>query len=376
MHTCILCNTPLLESNQTVEHIVPASLGGSLESEIIICRNCNSRMGEDLDCALLKALQILVVGFDIVNAREPSKGVRPLRYVAPDGMPLVYVPGSSFTAIDKHEFHKEQKGDFTHISFEVPLGANYERLVAKQMDALKRHYGEDNIIKVETEEEICVAPHALLSVQAMYEEPEFLRAVTRIAWSFACDALRKSSISEPDYSDICAYVLGNTVFDSASANTIITGYPIGSQKWFDDETPPKHLLACTAVNGTLWSAVVLFGSIPFLVRIADTPRLPSMFQTSCILDPENRTNHNESEFGNRLRKYLLNFNGSPSNLHEMVQGTMRAAVALNERGKDAKMPPKLMRAYLAQAVSLGLLSPNVLIAFDAEHNGLDKGDCC
>lgn len=371
MHTCILCDMPLSEATRTVEHIVPASLGGRLESEIIICRTCNSRMGDSLDSALIKWLQILVVGFDIANAREPGKGVPSLQYTAPDGKLLVYDPGSSFVTIQKQEFDKKQEGDVTHISFAVPLGENYDRLVAKQMNSLRRHYGEENIIKSETVDEVSEAPPAVLPIQEALDAPEFLRAVTRIAWSFACDSLRKAAISEPDYSEIRAYVAGNTAFDSASTNTIITGFPTGCNEMFDDDTPPKHLLACASMNGTLWSCVVLFGSLLFLVRIADAPQIPAPFQSSCVLDPENRTYHYESEFRNRLRAYLLNFGVRPSDRHEMVYGTMRATYALIVRGKDVSMPSGVIRAYLEQAVALGMLASDVLNAFDAEQKASD-----
>lgn len=52
MSICYVCGNILNEKNQTEEHIFLNAIGGNLKSKNLICRECNSSFGNDIDAAL------------------------------------------------------------------------------------------------------------------------------------------------------------------------------------------------------------------------------------------------------------------------------------------------------------------------------------
>lgn len=49
MSKCYICDIELNKENETEEHIILNSLGGKLKSKSLICRKCNSKLGNDID---------------------------------------------------------------------------------------------------------------------------------------------------------------------------------------------------------------------------------------------------------------------------------------------------------------------------------------
>jgi hypothetical protein len=56
MPKCYLCPNDLTGENVSKEHILPNAIGGRLQSDKLLCRNCNSRFGEGIDGVLAKQL--------------------------------------------------------------------------------------------------------------------------------------------------------------------------------------------------------------------------------------------------------------------------------------------------------------------------------
>ncbi len=48
-NVCFYCGKEINENNKTEEHIIPNYIGGRLKSKDILCRACNSRIGENVD---------------------------------------------------------------------------------------------------------------------------------------------------------------------------------------------------------------------------------------------------------------------------------------------------------------------------------------
>ncbi len=53
---CYVCDTEITAANETDEHIIINAAGGRLKSKKLICKNCNSVFGENIDSILAKQL--------------------------------------------------------------------------------------------------------------------------------------------------------------------------------------------------------------------------------------------------------------------------------------------------------------------------------
>jgi len=58
MSTCYVCGVEISKDNWTLEHILLNSIGGRLKSRDLICRDCNSSFGHEIDNILAEQLKI------------------------------------------------------------------------------------------------------------------------------------------------------------------------------------------------------------------------------------------------------------------------------------------------------------------------------
>lgn len=54
---CYICNCEITSSNKSSEHIFPNCIGGRLKPSNLMCRNCNSSFGADIDRAICEQLK-------------------------------------------------------------------------------------------------------------------------------------------------------------------------------------------------------------------------------------------------------------------------------------------------------------------------------
>lgn len=57
MANCYYCEQPITELNKSREHVIPDFLGGTLTSLSLLCRGCNSVLGQSIDSSLHSQLQ-------------------------------------------------------------------------------------------------------------------------------------------------------------------------------------------------------------------------------------------------------------------------------------------------------------------------------
>jgi len=56
---CYVCDIEINNENETNEHIIPNAIGGRLKSKELICKECNSKFGNEIDAALASQLKVL-----------------------------------------------------------------------------------------------------------------------------------------------------------------------------------------------------------------------------------------------------------------------------------------------------------------------------
>lgn len=74
MSDCYLCDKVLCDWNSSKEHIIPNALGGHLKSQHILCKECNSILGEELDNILSSRINLPTL-LDIKRDRGKTKEI-------------------------------------------------------------------------------------------------------------------------------------------------------------------------------------------------------------------------------------------------------------------------------------------------------------
>jgi hypothetical protein len=75
---CFICGNEINESNKSVEHIILNSIGGKLKSSELICKQCNSSLGNECDSELCRELSFATNMLNIErdrNSPQPIDGI-------------------------------------------------------------------------------------------------------------------------------------------------------------------------------------------------------------------------------------------------------------------------------------------------------------
>lgn len=99
MRNCYLCGWELTDANTTKEHIFLQAIGGRLYSKELLCKTCNSTVGDTIDAALAEQLNVVSNLLDIQRDRgrppvlrvQEAETGEPLR-IAPGGKPEYVQP--------------------------------------------------------------------------------------------------------------------------------------------------------------------------------------------------------------------------------------------------------------------------------------------
>ena len=69
MSKCYLCGKLLNEATSSVEHIIPNAIGGHLKSKNLLCKDCNSNTGQNIDATLSEQLNFIANMLNIERDR-------------------------------------------------------------------------------------------------------------------------------------------------------------------------------------------------------------------------------------------------------------------------------------------------------------------
>lgn len=73
---CYLCGKELTDENKSDEHIILNAIGGHLHSYTLLCKECNSKLGEQADAKLAEDLSFFSDMLEIKkNRSNPHKQV-------------------------------------------------------------------------------------------------------------------------------------------------------------------------------------------------------------------------------------------------------------------------------------------------------------
>lgn len=104
MAKCYICEKEITDENKSKEHILLNAIGGRLKSYDLLCKNCNSNLGSDIDVELAKQFHPFMVFLNIKRDRE---GISPYSTKRIDnGEDILIYPGGKPKlrhSIIKHE---------------------------------------------------------------------------------------------------------------------------------------------------------------------------------------------------------------------------------------------------------------------------------
>lgn len=69
---CFICGSEIREANKTDEHIILNAIGGHLHSYDVLCKDCNSKMGDSADAALAENLSYITDMLQIQRNRKSN----------------------------------------------------------------------------------------------------------------------------------------------------------------------------------------------------------------------------------------------------------------------------------------------------------------
>lgn len=269
--TCVI-GSPKWDGLPTEEHILPASLGGSLTSRHVICKGCNDWTGRTLDKRLFDEFRFILAALSIQNARDP-KPAKPITFWV-DGRNYRWDPASNtMTLHHEHLGPLESGGGVQRITVGLPLGHD----VAKFQKTLEQRYRARNVaVEFEAADQV-VEPAAAIPVE-MKLDVSYRRAVAKIALLYAAHRYGSELMARPDYDPLRRFMLGEGT-EQKFVGVGVEGHPPVLTR----VRPPQHLITTFGYNGRLFAHVVLFGGLVHLVELGPTG--DHARPHTCRLDP-------------------------------------------------------------------------------------------
>lgn len=106
MAKCYMCGCVLTNQNRSEEHIFLNAIGGVLKSKDLMCKACNSKLGDTADSRLAKQLRPVAVLMDVERDRGKTPPVEAIRSTTKEKI-LIYPGGKPGSARPDVQFREE-----------------------------------------------------------------------------------------------------------------------------------------------------------------------------------------------------------------------------------------------------------------------------
>lgn len=247
------------DSSPSVEHVLPADLGGSLTARDLICRGCNSWLGSNVDGPFSKQFELMLGMLGITNARDRSlaKGIT---FAVNDNDLYRYDPNTNAIAPVRVVKTEELPDGRTRMLERLPVETDLSAYVSKLREryAKRGYLVEPGEIKTLSEPAPGV-PHELVV------DEQYRRAVAKVGFLFTAYVRRGTDFSERAYDPIRSFIAGGTLGER------MVSFPTRDHLALCAERFPKHLLTSFVRGEHMYAHVVLFGVLVHLVRVGPAP---------------------------------------------------------------------------------------------------------
>lgn len=262
MATCILClrNAPL-----SLEHLFPAFFGYNKKSKVLICVECNSKLGSDVDTVLAKTFESLLVLEGVTNPRT-KKPAQLRKFASADGTPLRFHRDTKKINL-AHPLPPEVRRvgkSLIVVQQTFPAGHNLEhakRDLRKLADKEARKTNPTTPVDQWTRT-VFVGSEPLpkgdvpLPLPLDFTDPELRRAFAKLAFLGTAYLLGSEAVTTSAFDGVRNAVLG-------TAQVELMPFPSVAPLELDQ----VHAVIPHYQDGYLMAAVILFGSISVLVQL-------------------------------------------------------------------------------------------------------------
>lgn len=114
MANCYMCGAELENNNSAEEHIILNAIGGVLKSRNLICKQCNSNFGDEIDSRLAKQLQPFSVLMNVERDRGKTPPIEAIRSSNNEKI-LVYPGGKPGSVKPEVCFYEENGQKRYHV---------------------------------------------------------------------------------------------------------------------------------------------------------------------------------------------------------------------------------------------------------------------
>ena len=268
MEHCYLCQVELNPNNWSREHILLNSIGGHLSSRNLLCKVCNSKLGQDADAELAKQLAPLATYLQI--RREDGEENKIIKGVkSKDGTIYNIVDGRK--PVLAKPIYKRQK---TEEKIEYSYTARNESEAIDFLKGLKRQYPELDIEEAKKN----------FQYKTEYIN-EYLSHNLTIGGQLALKSIVKTAVNyyilvtkNRDHVDhLFEYLKGNSLLEIAKL------YHSKEPIYQIDDEEVVHLIHLCA-NGTdnlLYCYIEFFSSFSFLILLSDHYAGENFISTYC-----------------------------------------------------------------------------------------------
>lgn len=166
-HKCYCCGEIITPAKISDEHIIPNALGGRLKSQILLCSDCNSKLGSEVDAPFCQQMGFVTNRLGIKRERGQPPPIKARR--ADSGDPI-FIESDRTTFAPRTTFQKTEDG-YTIECDQKNLG--------KAMETLKRKVPNVQFSQVEPFESDLQFNH-----ESDFGGIACYRAVTKIALNY------------------------------------------------------------------------------------------------------------------------------------------------------------------------------------------------
>lgn len=131
---CYVCENQLVDENETEEHIILNAIGGKLKSKRLICRECNSKFGSQIDAKLAHQLKAISTLLNVKRDNGHPQNVR-----AKQGSKEVLIEPGGKVKLSRP--HHEIEDEILHIEAPSIISAK------KMLSGMKRKFPHIDIDK-------------------------------------------------------------------------------------------------------------------------------------------------------------------------------------------------------------------------------------
>jgi len=133
MNKCFVCSTEITVNNDSVEHIIPNSIGGKQVIKGFLCRKCNSCTGDSWDVELSKQLNLFSLLLGGINR---DRGVTPAENFKTITGKEIKLASEGVMSIARPQFLTEEVDGKMHFSFSA---GNLHQAQQFVKDMCKKH---------------------------------------------------------------------------------------------------------------------------------------------------------------------------------------------------------------------------------------------